>query len=61
MIEVDNRIHYIRSVFADSLNMFQDINDKHDYIQYELSSIKDNSDQVIIWDLTKNEAVENLD
>jgi hypothetical protein len=35
IIELDDSIKYIRSVFADSLNMFQDINDEHDYIQFE--------------------------
>jgi hypothetical protein len=41
--------------------MFQDVDDKHNYIQFEFRSKEDNDDKVIIWDLSKNKAVENLD
>jgi hypothetical protein len=54
IIELDNGINCLKSVFEDSLNMFDEIDDKHDYIQFEFGSRLDKSDKVIIWDLTNN-------
>ena len=38
MIDLDNRIIYIRSVFADKVSMFQEIDDEHDFIQFGTES-----------------------
>jgi hypothetical protein len=54
MIEVDNRINYIRSVFADKVSMFQEIDDEHDFIQFGTEP------SAFIWDLTTNKGVETL-
>jgi hypothetical protein len=60
MIELDNRISYIRSVFADKVSMFQEIDDEHDFIQFETGSEVYKPDLAFIWDLTTNKVVETL-
>ncbi len=61
IVELDNSINYIRSVFKNSFSIFQEINDGHDFIQFETGSKVDETDLAFIWDLTTNIVVETFD
>ena len=61
IIELDNSIHYIIPVSADSLSLLPEMDCVDDFIQFETGTKVNEPDRVFIWDLTKNEEVESLD